>query len=167
MRRGGVVLLLACSIGLGLLLGFRQRSELLDRLDLETRHRLVALVSALTARRPETADRLAVAPTVDNPLGVNTFLEQDVTVEARRRSVEMIREAGYGWIRQQFAWSPIEPVSKGQYVDRVMFVNTWDVYDSIVDLAEANGLQLIVRLDTSPPWARAGNDWAFTPPDRL
>ena len=45
--------------------------------------------------------------------------------------------------------------SKGKFVDRVMFVNTWEVYDSIVDLAEANDLKLIVRLDTSPPWARA------------
>jgi hypothetical protein len=152
---------------MGGFVGYRQRTELLDRLDLEARHRLVALLSGITARRPETADRVAVSPSVANPLGVNTFLEQDVTLEARRRSLEMIREAGFGWIRQQFPWSSIEPVSKGKFVDRVIFVDTWAIYDTIVDLAQANDLQIIARLDTSPPWARPGNDWAFTPPDNL
>src|SRR5438874_9652715 len=158
--------LLLC-LTLGLAAAYRERTELLDRLDLETRHRLVALMSQLTARRPDTADGVVVTPRVDNPLGINTFLEQDVTLEARRRSLEMIREAGYGWIRQQFPWSSIEPVRKGRFVDRVMFVNTWAVYDSIVDLARANDLRVIARLDTSPPWARAGNDWSFTPPDNV
>src|SRR5438874_11443815 len=153
MMRRVLPLLALGLLAVGSFFSYRQRSELLDRLDLETRHRLVALVSSLTARKPETADRVSVSPTVANPLGINTFLEQDVTLEARRRSLEMIREAGYGWVRQQFAWSSIEPVRKGQYVDRVMFVNTWDVYDSIVDLATANDLRLIIRLDTSPPWA--------------
>jgi hypothetical protein len=165
LKRPLAALLLCLFLALGLAAAYRERTELLDRLDLETRHRLVALTSRFTARHPDTADRAAVAPRVDNPLGINTFLEQDVTLEARRRSLEMIREAGYGWIRQQFPWSSIEPVSKGGFVDRVMFVDTWAVYDSIVDLARANDLQVIARLDTSPPWARVGNDWPFTPPD--
>jgi hypothetical protein len=152
-------------LALGLAAAYRERTDLLDRLDLETRHRLVAFISQLTARHPDTADRVPTSPKVDNPLGINTFLEQDVTLEARQRSLEMIREAGYGWIRQQFPWSSIEPVSKGAFVDRVMFVDTWAVYDSIVDLARANDLRVIARLDTSPPWARIGNDWPFTPPD--
>jgi hypothetical protein len=163
MKRSRIVLALSAL----LIVGFSFRSELLARLDTESRHRVVAFTSQYTARRPETADLVAVSPRVSNPLGVNTFLEQDVTLEARRRSLEMIREAGFGWIRQQFPWSSIEPVSKGGFVDRVMFVDTWAVYDSIVDLAEANGLKVIARLDTSPPWARPGNDWPHTPPDRL
>lgn len=156
------LLLLALAAG-----AVRYRSALLDRLDLETRHRIIAVISRYTARHPQTADDIPVSPTVDNPLGVNTFLEQDVTLEARRRSLEMIREAGFGWIRQQFPWSSIEPVTKGVFLDRVLFVNTWDVYDSIVDLAEQNHLRIIARLDTSPPWARPGNDWMNTPPANL
>lgn len=163
MKRLTILLVLAAL----LLAGFSLRSELLSRLDVETRHRVVAFISQYTARRPETADSLAVSPRVSNPLGVNTFLEQDVTVEARRRSLEMVREAGFGWVRQQFPWSSIEPVSKGVFIDRVIFVDTWAVYDSIVDLAEANNVKVIARLDTSPPWARPGNDWPYTPPDRL
>lgn len=167
MMRRWMLLGLLAFFGLGVLLGVRFRTELLDRLDLETRHRVIALLSQLSARRPETADRVEVRPRVENPLGVNTFLEQDVTLEARRRSIEMIREAGFGWIRQQFPWSSIEPVSKGQFIDRVIHTDTWQVYDSIVDLAEANDVNVIARLDTSPPWARPGNEWMFTPPDNL
>jgi polysaccharide biosynthesis protein PslG len=167
MKRLTLGLALLVVLGLASLIGYHPRTELLDRLDLETRHRVVAFLSGLTARRPETADSVPVVPHVDNPLGINTFLEQDVTLEARQRSLEMIHEAGYGWIRQQFPWSSIEPVAKGKFVDRVIFVDTWQVYDSIVDLARANDLQVIARLDTSPPWARPGNDWPNTPPDNL
>ena len=150
---------------LGLLLG--QRTALWNALDLQTRHQLIALVSQATARRPETADQISITPRVENPLGANTFLEQDVTLEARRRSLDMLQEAGFGWIRQQFPWSSIEPVAKGQFLDRVLGTDTWEVYDSIVDLAEQHDLQVIARLDTSPPWARQGNDWPYTPPDEL
>ena len=167
MKRFSALLVSLVLLSAGMLLAHRYRTELLDRLDLESRHRVVAFLSGLTARHPDTADRVAVRPRVDNPLGVNTFLEQDVTFEARQRSVEMIREAGYGWIRQQFPWSSIEPVSKGQFIDRVIHVDTWLVYDSIVDLADANDVRVIARLDTSPPWARPGNEWMFTPPDNL
>lgn len=163
-------LLVAAGLGLlALLVGGAclTRTQPLERLDLETRHRLIAAYSALAARRPADAPEVEVSPRVENPLGINTFLEQDVTLEARRRSLEMIREAGFGWVRQQFPWSSIEPVEKGKFVDRVIFVNTWDVYDSIVDLAQANGLRVIARLDTSPPWARPSNDWPATPPDNL
>jgi polysaccharide biosynthesis protein PslG len=155
-------LLIICIMAVG---AYRERSTLLGQVDPETRHRIIAVLSNLTARRPETGDHLVVARRPDNPLGINTFLEQDVTPEARQRSLEMIHEAGFGFIRQQFPWSSIEPVSKGKFIDRVIFVNTWEVYDNIVDLAEANKLQVIARLDTSPPWARPGNDWMNTPPD--
>ena len=167
MKRPTLLLALLVLAAAGLLVAGRYRGELLERLDLETRHRVIAFFSGLNARRPDTADRVPGRHAVDNPLGINTFLEQDVALEARRRSLEMIREAGYGWIRQQFPWSSIEPVTKGRFVDRVIHVDTWEVYDTIVDLARANDLRIIARLDTSPPWARPGNDWMFTPPDNL
>jgi hypothetical protein len=167
MKHLSIGMALLAFLTLGLAAGCQERTGLMDRFDLETRHRLVAFLSSLTARRPETADGVPVTPRVDNPLGINTFLEQDVTLEARKRSLEMIREAGYAWIRQQVPWSSIEPVNKGSFIDRVIFVDTWEIYDTIVDLAEANDLRIIARLDTSPPWARPGSDWMFTPPDNL
>ena len=51
---GGLALLV-----FGLLLS--QRTALWNALDLQTRHRLIALVSQATARRPETADQVPVS----------------------------------------------------------------------------------------------------------
>src|SRR5205814_1352323 len=96
LNRSLTLFLLLVGLAVGALLLYRQRAELFDRLDLETRHRLIATLSGLTARRPETGERLLTTPRPANLLGVNTFLEQDVTVEARRRSLEMIQEAGFG-----------------------------------------------------------------------
>lgn len=151
----------------GLVLLAITRPAVLDQLDVETRHRVIALVSRFMAPQLDTANHVAVSPSVVNPVGVNTFLEQEVDVELRRRAVAMIRDAGIGWMRQQFPWDNIEPVQKGRYIDRVVGVDTWAKYDAIVALAEEYGPRLIIRLDTSPPWARPGNEWPATPPANL
>jgi len=156
---GAVVVLLLVG------LGWAVRSGLLDRLDPEGRHLLIAWYSRWAAPPVDTADDVLVWPRPNNPLGVNTFLEQEADPELRRRTVAAIRAAGFGWIRQQFPWDNIEPVRKGQYIDRVVGVDTWAKYDQIVDLAREHGLEVIARLDTSPPWARPGNPWPATPPD--
>jgi hypothetical protein len=143
------------------------RTPIFEHLGLEQRHQIIAIVSRFTAPAIDTADNAAVSPTVKNPVGVNTFLEQEVDAELRRRTVEMISEAGIGWMRQQFPWDNIEPVRKGGFIDRVVGVDTWEKYDAIVALSEQYGPRLIVRLDTSPPWARPGNEWPATPPDNL
>jgi hypothetical protein len=146
---------------------FVARGAILDRLSLEQRHQIIALISRFTAPTVNTADDVKVSPSVSNPVGVNTFLEQEVDTELRRRTVEMIRDAGIGWMRQQFPWDNIEPVQKGRYIDRVVGVDTWEKYDAIVALSEEYGPRLIVRLDTSPPWARPGIEWPATPPENL
>ncbi|MCC7105606.1 MAG: hypothetical protein IT307_10720, partial [Chloroflexi bacterium] len=95
--------LLVLAVALAILIGGGSaavRAQPLERLDLETRHRLIAFYSGLAARQPDVAPEVEVSPRPTNPLGVNTFLEQDVTFEARRRSIEMVRAAGFGWIRQ-------------------------------------------------------------------
>jgi polysaccharide biosynthesis protein PslG len=146
---------------------FVARGAILERLSLEQRHQVIALISRFTAPIVNTADDVKVSPSVFNPVGVNTFLEQEVDSDLRRRTVEMIRDAGIGWMRQQFPWDNIEPVQKGRYIDRVVGVDTWEKYDAIVALSEEYGPRLIVRLDTSPPWARPGVEWPATPPENL
>src|SRR5690242_18620566 len=42
------------------------------------------------------------------PYGVNTFLQQEVEPEKRERQLQMIADAGFGMIRQQFPWEDIE-----------------------------------------------------------
>ncbi|MBM2810021.1 MAG: uncharacterized protein HW416_780 [Chloroflexi bacterium] len=130
------------------------------------RNWLIATASAIQDGAHNTADSAAIRYRVTNPLGVNTFLEQEVDPTKRRRSLEMARTAGFHWIRQQFPWADIEPDEKGRFIG-AFGESTWDKYDAIVSLAQEQGLELIVRLDTTPKWARTGNPHVATPPDRL
>ena len=65
--------------------------------------------------------------------------------EVAQRDMELIRDAGFGWVKQAFAWREIEGTGKGQF--------DWTVTDRIVDQAESIGLHMIARLDTDPTWA--------------
>jgi hypothetical protein len=125
----------------------------------------------LTRPQPETEDLLPVANAGTNPFGVNTFLEQEVELEKRERAVQMIADAGFHWIRQEFAWEDIEIHGKGDYQDRrhEPHRSAWEKYDHIVDLAELYGLEIIARLSNPPAWSRARGDeaGAFAPPDDL
>ncbi len=93
-----------------------------------------------------------------SPYGVNTFLEQEVEVAKRERSLQMIKDSGFTWIRQQFPWADIEIGGKGDFTDRrnPPARSAWDKYDNIVALAEQYGLQMIARLSAPPKWAHAG-----------
>ena len=84
---------------------------------------------------------------------MNVFLEQEVEPDKRQRSLELLRAAGVGWIRQQLPWEQIEPVAKGQTIDPKFGGSTWAKFDDIVDRANGLGMQVILRLDTSPRWA--------------
>jgi polysaccharide biosynthesis protein PslG len=156
--------LLAATALVAVAIGFHR--PLWEAVDLETRHRVIALTSGLAARPVNTADQIATSPRVANPIGVNVFMEHEGSVEDRRRGFKMLRAAGVGWVRQQFAWKEIERDAKGDFLDRKWGRSAWDNYDSIVDLALAHRIELIARVDTTPAWARPGSDWDQTPPDR-
>lgn len=115
---------------------------------------------ALDATRPplQLAPDAQIANLPSNPLGVNTFLEQEVEVAKREQSLKLIRDAGYKWIRQPFTWSDIEIHAKGDFEDRrnEPHRSAWDKYDNIVDLAQQNDLSIIARLGAPPAWAHAG-----------
>ena len=102
-----------------------------------------------------------------NPYGANFFLGREVEPWKRERTVEMAREAGLGWAKQQFAWAEIEPQRKGEFVEPVGGQSSWIKFDQIVDLYRENGLQVIARLDWAPAWARPADTRAETPPTRL
>ena len=121
------------------------------------------------AREPQhaTAKDAQLGFPVTNPIGVNAFLEQEVEPWKRRRSLEMARDAGIHWVRQQVPWAELEPRRKGEFIHPEYGHSTWDKFDEIVSLADDLGLELIIRLDTSPDWARPNNSHVATPPDRL
>ena len=85
-----------------------------------------------------------------DPWGVNVALEQ-YSDQALSRSLDLLTEAGFRWVRQRFSWAEIEP-SRG---DR-----QWQRWDRIVDECQRRGLRLIAVLDGSPQWARAPADSA-------
>ncbi len=125
------------------------------------------LVSQYTRLLPDTRsddDLRPIANTGGNPYGINVFLEQEVEEAKIRRSLEMIRDAGFGWIRQQMVWAEIEVPQKGSFVDRASGSTSWVKYDRIVRLANEYGIKLIFRIDTSPEWARPGLPKLETPP---
>lgn len=129
------------------------------------------LLIRLTHAPPETAPYAPIAQVSLNPYAVNTFLEQEVEEAKIRRSLQMIRDAGFHWIRQQFPWEDIEIHGKGDFQDRRTQPpkSAWEKYDRIVELAQEYGLEIIARLDNPPAWSRTKGDalGTFAPPDDL
>lgn len=108
-------------------------------------------------------DHDPIPHTAGNPMGVNTFLNEEADPENVERSLDMIADAGFGYIRQIFGWYEIEP-EQDVYIN-VWGDSTWEKYDRIVDLAEERNIQIIARLEKPPAWARAGQDRADEVPD--
>ena len=127
-----------------------------------------------TRRQPDTQPYARIQNNHVNPFGVNTFLEQEVEPDKRERQVQMIRGAGFHWIRQQFPWEDIEIDGKGDFIDRRHDrdgdgvndeISAWDKYDNIVELADTYDLQIIARLSAPPAWSQPpGTTNHFTPP---
>lgn len=90
------------------------------------------------------------------PLGANFFLEREVEQWKRERTVQLAREAGIRWAKQQFPWEELEP-ARGQY--------DWKKFDEVVSTYERFGLQIIARLDRPPRWTRRDNSIEQAPPD--
>lgn len=89
------------------------------------------------------------------PLGVNLFLDREPDEATIRRTLALARDMGAHWVKQLFPWEQIEADAKGDFWDERYGRSTWDHYDRIVRLCQEYGLELIVRLDRPPPWARA------------
>ena len=120
-----------------------------------------------TRAMPDTADSIPTSYAGVNPFGVNTFLEQEVEPAKRDRSLQMIADAGFKWIRQQFPWYDLEISGKGNYQDcrdtKIGCIDAWAKYDNIVQLAEQHGIGILVRLEAPPKWAQSVPG-SFAPP---
>ncbi len=71
-------------------------------------------------------------------------------------ALDLVRDAGFGWIKQQVLWEWVEPYQKGQY--------QWDQVDQIVDGANARGLKVLLSITAAPGWA-TGNNPRHSPPN--
>ncbi|HSJ56063.1 MAG TPA: cellulase family glycosylhydrolase [Anaerolineae bacterium] len=65
--------------------------------------------------------------------------------EVAHRDLGLVKDAGFTWVKQWFAWRDIEGQGKGKY--------DWSTSDRIVQQADEFGLKLIVRVDHEPTWA--------------
>lgn len=105
------------------------------------------------ASPPTTAPTTAPTPVPTRPSAPATMKSPDYGMQAflwwrpevAQRDVEMIRDAGFGWVKQDFAWREIEGQGKGKF--------DWSVPDRIVEQVNGIGPKLIARLDSEPSWA--------------
>jgi hypothetical protein len=58
------------------------------------------------------------------------------------KDLDLVSEMGFSWVKQKLPWREIEGIEKGQY--------DWYRPDRIVEAVEAEGLNLLVRLDQAP-----------------
>ena len=113
--------------------------------------------------KPDVAPYTPMPHTGKSPFGINTFLEQEVEAAKVEEAMEMIRDAGFQWIRQEFPWEDIEISAKGDFWDHKWDKSAWEKYDRIVALAEKHDLEIIARLDNPPAWSRDQGDEAGSP----
>jgi len=131
---------------------------------------LPALLLTLIAGCGERPKPLALrmVPLTDvNPYGVNVFLDREVEEWKMRRELQMIKDAGIGFVKQELPWFEIEPERKGEFVDTKFNKPSWAKYDRRIDLINEFGLQAILRLDAPPSWTRKDNSVPQAPPDNF
>ncbi len=68
--------------------------------------------------------------------------------EVASRDLQAVRDAGFGWVKVGFGWRDIEGAGKGQF--------DWSRTDHIVEMANAEGINLVVRVDHQPVWTGGG-----------
>ncbi len=76
--------------------------------------------------------------------------------EVASRDMGMIKEAGFGWVKQNIGWRDVEGAAKGVF--------DWSRVDWIVYECNKLGLELLVRIDHQPQWA-GGNYPTNGPPN--
>jgi hypothetical protein len=97
-----------------------------------------------TPTPPSPTRRPPVSPGMASPdYGIQAFLWW--RPEVTHRDLGLVRDGGFTWVKQWFAWRDIEGKGKGQY--------DWSAADRVVDGAEEFGLKLIARVDHEPTWA--------------
>jgi|GEM_PF-367852 len=78
--------------------------------------------------------------------------------ETADRDLQLIQQAGFGWVKQTFAWRDIEGAGKGRF--------DWSRTDRILNQVQKYGLRIIVRVDGQPQWAGGGYP-TVGPPNNL
>ncbi len=97
---------------------------------------------------PAVQAQLNAAPvTMTSPdYGMQVFLFWKE--EIADRDLQLVQDAGFRWVKQEFAWREIEGAGKGAF--------DWSRTDRVMDQIDAHGLKVIARLGVQPQWAGGG-----------
>ncbi len=97
---------------------------------------------------PTPITRLYPLPQLASPeYGIQTFLWWHVDNKTGGRDADLVRDLGFGWIKQEIPWAEMMH-SRGDQYD-------WFRSEGVVKLAEERGLKLLARLGAPPGWASA------------
>lgn len=104
-------------------------------------------------------------------LGANTFLHLEPNPTKVSTELTLLKQAGVGFIRQQFLWEEIEESGKGDFRNPRDDSDSWAKYDHIVTTATELEIEILARLDRPPRWATPGwtpqNPASMSPPHNL
>ena len=78
--------------------------------------------------------------------------------EIADRDLQLVQDAGFRWVKQEFAWREIEGAGKGHF--------DWERTDRVMNQIDAHGLKVIARLGVQPEWA-GGSYPEVGPPNNL
>lgn len=113
--------------------------------------------TANPAKPAATATAAASASTFDGlGYGFHTLLWLNPPTQGR--DLDLVKDAGFGWIKQRWEWRYLEQKKKGE-ID-------WHRSDILVKEANEKGLKIVARVDNQPEWATAKEYGVATaPPD--
>jgi hypothetical protein len=107
-----------------------------------------------TLTRSPTAARPLYTPMTSPDYGMQVFLFW--RQETADRDLQLVKAAGFRWVKQEFAWREIEGAGRGIF--------DWANTDRVMDQIDAYGLHVIARVGVQPQWA--GGDYPeIGPPD--
>lgn len=101
--------------------------------------------TSTTTRTGQTAGKL---PQYTNNLGYG--MQADLfwlSPADKNRAYQLIKDAGFTWVKQQVTWKYIEPHQKGNF--------DWAELDNVVNSAHASGLNILLSVVKTPTWALA------------
>lgn len=124
-----------------------------------------AAESGLDSLDPPAAPTAAYQPTIDvdrvmsSPdYGMQVFLYWQE--EVADRDLDLVKEAGFRWVKQEIPWREVEGHAKGSW--------HWDIPDRVMDQIDSYGLKVIARLGSQPAWAAPNVPFPEVgPPDNL
>ncbi len=104
----------------------------------------ISLTLLITAAAPPAE---AAVPRTRHQVGIATgaslLYMNDTQLTKRLRDIERL---GASWIRVDFNWYAIQPVSRDQF--------RWELYDRVVAQASAHKLKILAVLGYTPEWAQ-------------